>query len=195
MRLHAARGRRIRYWSVLVSSAPTARTRRSRSNRSRIISQGKTTRNQSNRFEARSVRSALTGATTGCQAQHEAFSIPRAGRQGMKKVHVIAPITSGRQKFCATANTSQLRRCVEIEAAGRPPSAAGDSVLLCEEHATSAHTCRAISRTRSRWMIVYDPRSNRLETVTELSILADQGFEPVGSTYSAPTRSAGRITR
>src|ERR1019366_2835958 len=49
----------------------------------------------------------------------------------------------------------------------------GDSVLLCEEHGNDPnHTVsRYILDQTPLTLIVYDPRSNRLETVTELSIL------------------------
>jgi hypothetical protein len=48
-----------------------------------------------------------------------------------------------------------------------------DSVLLCEEHGSDrAHTVsRYILEETPLKLIVYDPRSGRLETVTELSIL------------------------
>jgi phosphopentomutase len=48
-----------------------------------------------------------------------------------------------------------------------------DSVLLCEEHGNDPqHTVsRYILEQTPLKLIVYDPRSNRLETVTELSIL------------------------
>ena len=49
----------------------------------------------------------------------------------------------------------------------------GDSVLLCEEHGNDPqHTVsRYILEQTPLKLIVYDPRSNRLETVTDLSIL------------------------
>jgi hypothetical protein len=49
----------------------------------------------------------------------------------------------------------------------------GDSVIMCEEHGNDPdHTVsRYILEQTPLKLIVYDPRSNRLETVTELSIL------------------------
>jgi hypothetical protein len=49
----------------------------------------------------------------------------------------------------------------------------GDSVLLCEEHGNDPdHTVsRYILEQTPLRLIVYDPNSHRLETVTELSIL------------------------
>jgi hypothetical protein len=48
-----------------------------------------------------------------------------------------------------------------------------DSVLLCEEHGSDPrHTVsRYILEETPLKLIVYDPRSNRLETVSDLSIL------------------------
>jgi len=49
----------------------------------------------------------------------------------------------------------------------------GDSVILCEEHGNDPdHTVsRYILEKTPLKLIVYDPRSNRMETVTKLSIL------------------------
>jgi 3-dehydroquinate synthase class II len=50
---------------------------------------------------------------------------------------------------------------------------AGDSVIMCEEHGNDPdHTVsRYILDKTPLKLIVHDPRTNRLETVTELSIL------------------------
>ena len=63
---------------------------------------------------------------------------------------------------------------VEIEAIkGGARLLQGDSVLLCEEHGNDPnHTVsRYILEQTPLKLIVYDPRSHRLETITELSIL------------------------
>jgi hypothetical protein len=63
---------------------------------------------------------------------------------------------------------------VEIEAIkGGTRLLQGDSVIMCEEHGNDPdHTVsRYILERTPLKLIVYDPRSNRLETVTELSIL------------------------
>jgi hypothetical protein len=63
---------------------------------------------------------------------------------------------------------------VEIEAMkGGARLMQGDSVLLCEEHGSDPrHTVsRYILEQTPLKLIVYDPRSNRLETVCEPSIL------------------------
>jgi hypothetical protein len=63
---------------------------------------------------------------------------------------------------------------VEIEAIkGGTRLLQADSVILCEEHGNdSQHTVsRYILEKTPLKLIVYDPRSNRMETVTELSIL------------------------
>src|SRR6202035_6065856 len=63
---------------------------------------------------------------------------------------------------------------VEVEAIkGGTRLLQGDSVLLCEDHANDPHhtVSRYILEQTPLKLIVYDPRSSRLETVTELSIL------------------------
>jgi len=63
---------------------------------------------------------------------------------------------------------------VEVEAIkGGSRLLQGDSVILCEEHGNDPeHTVsRFILEQTPLELIVYDPRSNRMETVTELSIL------------------------
>jgi hypothetical protein len=62
---------------------------------------------------------------------------------------------------------------VEIEAMkGGARLLQGDSVLLCEEHGNDPkHTVSRYILDQSLKLIVYDPRSHRLETVTDLSIL------------------------
>ena len=63
---------------------------------------------------------------------------------------------------------------VEIEAIkGGTRLLRGDSVVLCEEHGNDRnHTVsRYILEQTPLKLMVHDPRSNRLETVTELSIL------------------------
>jgi hypothetical protein len=63
---------------------------------------------------------------------------------------------------------------VEIEAIkGGARLLKEDSVILCEEHGNDpTHTVsRFILEQTPLKLIVYDPRSNRMETVTELSIL------------------------
>ena len=63
---------------------------------------------------------------------------------------------------------------VEIEAIkGGTRLLQGDSVIICEEHGNDpGHTVsRYILEQTPLKLIVYDPRSNRLETVRELSIL------------------------
>jgi hypothetical protein len=63
---------------------------------------------------------------------------------------------------------------VEIEAIkGGTRLLQGDSVILCEEHGNDrTHSVsRYILEQTPLKLIVYDPRSDRFETVTELSIL------------------------
>jgi hypothetical protein len=108
--------------------------------------------------------------------KHEAFSI--AGDQtGGEEVPVIAldnllddgKVTAG-GKFLIKLDVEG----VEIEAMkGGKRLLESDSVILCEEHGNDPqHTVsRYILDQTPLKLIVYDPRSNRLETVTDLSIL------------------------
>jgi hypothetical protein len=109
--------------------------------------------------------------------KHEAFSITgNAGGRG-EDVPVIAldnllddgKISPG-GKYLIKLDVEG----VEVEAIkGGTRLLQGDSVLLCEEHGNDPrHTVsRFILEQTPLKLIVYDPRSNRLETVTELSIL------------------------
>ena len=63
---------------------------------------------------------------------------------------------------------------MEVDAIrGGPRLLQGDSVIICEEHGNDpGHTVsRFILEQTPLSLIVYDPQSNRMETVTELSIL------------------------
>ncbi len=109
--------------------------------------------------------------------KHEAFSIANGTGGGGEDVPVIALddlIDDGR----IAAEGKYLIKLdvegVEIEAIkGGARLLAGDSVILCEEHGNDPdHTVsRYILEQTPLKLIVYDPRSNRMETVTELSIL------------------------
>jgi len=108
--------------------------------------------------------------------KHEAFSIA-GGQDGGEEVPVIAldnllddgKVSSG-GKFLIKLDVEG----VEIEAIkGGARLLKEDSVILCEEHGNDPkHTVsRFILEQTPLKLIVYDPRSNRMETVTELSIL------------------------
>ncbi|MBR0697549.1 FkbM family methyltransferase [Bradyrhizobium lablabi] len=167
------------YWSVLVSSKPFGAHRAiaiepAGQNYSKLANNARV---NGNRFET--VKCAI-GAGRGTArlsgTKHEAFSI--AGDQASgEEVPVIALdnlIDDGkiaaRGKYLVKLDVEG----VEIEAmkGGRRLMEA-DSVLLCEEHGSDrAHTVsRYILEETPLALIVYDPSTNRLETVNELSIL------------------------
>jgi FkbM family methyltransferase len=167
------------YWSVLVSSAPYGSHKAiavepSSLNFSKLANNAKI---NNNRFE---VMKCAIGASRGTArlsgTKHEAFSI--AGDQDSgEEVPVIAldnllddgKVASG-GKFLIKLDVEG----VEIEAMkGGKRLLQEDSVLLCEEHGNDPqHTVsRYILEQTPLKLIVYDPRSKRMETVNELSIL------------------------
>jgi FkbM family methyltransferase len=130
-----------------------------------------------NRFEAmKCAIGAARGTARLSGTKHEAFSI--AGDQSAgEEVSVIAldnliddgKVTAG-GKFLIKLDVEG----VEIEAMkGGTRLLQGDSVILCEEHGNDPqHTVsRYILEQTPLKLIVYDPRSNRLEVVSDLSIL------------------------
>ena len=167
------------YWSVLVSSAPYGSHKAiaiepSSQNFARLANNA---RINGDRFE---VMKCAIGAGRGTArlsgTKHEAFSI--AGNQGGgEEVPVMALddlITNGK----IAADGKYLIKLdvegVEIDAIkGGARLLQSDSVLLCEEHGNDRqHTVsRYILEQTPLKLIVYDPCSRRMETVTELSIL------------------------
>jgi FkbM family methyltransferase len=167
------------YWSVLVSSKPFGSHKAiaiepSGQNYPKLANNAKI---NGNRFE---VLKCAIGSARGTArlsgTKHEAFSI--AGDQsGGEEVPVLA-LDNLLDDGKIAANGKYLIKLdvegVEIEAMkGGARLMQGDSVLLCEEHGNDArHTVsRYILEQTPLTLIVFDPRSNRLETVTELSIL------------------------
>ena len=167
------------YWSVLVSSKPYGSHKAiavepSGENFPKLANNAKI---NGNRFE---VMKCAIGATRGTArlsgTKHEAFSIAGSQDDG-EEVPVVAldnllddgKISSG-GKFLIKLDVEG----VEIEAIkGGVRLLKEDSVILCEEHGNDPnHTVsRFILDQTPLQLIVYDPRSNRMETVTELSIL------------------------
>jgi FkbM family methyltransferase len=109
--------------------------------------------------------------------KHEKFSIAGSAGSGFETVPVIAlddllddgKIAAG-DKYLIKLDVEG----VEIDAIkGCTRLLQGDSVIMCEEHGNDPdHTVsRYILEQTPLKLIVHDPRSNRLETVTELSIL------------------------
>jgi FkbM family methyltransferase len=168
------------YWSVLVSSRPFGAHRAiaiepSSQNFAKLANNAEA---NGGRFET--LKCAI-GATRGTAhltgTKHEAFSIAGGINSGGEEVPVTALddlIDDGK----VAADGKYLIKLdvegVEVEAIkGGSRLLAGDSVILCEEHGNDPeHTVsRYILEQTPLKLIVYDPRSNRLETVTELSIL------------------------
>jgi FkbM family methyltransferase len=168
------------YWSVLVSSAPFGSHRAiaiepSSQNFEKLANNAGV---NGDRFEtmkcaigSRRGTAHLTGT------KHEAFSIAGGGNGGGEQVPVIAldnliddGKVSEKGKFLIKLDVEG----VEIEAIkGGMRLLQADSVILCEEHGNDPqHTVsRYILEKTPLKLMVYDPRSNRMETVTELSIL------------------------
>jgi FkbM family methyltransferase len=172
-------GANFGYWSVLVSSAPFGSHKSiaiepSSQNFARLKINAEI---NGNRFE---IMKCAIGAERGTArlsgTKHEALSIASDVNIG-EEVPVIAlddllddgKIPAG-GKYLIKLDVEG----VEIEAIkGGARLLQGDSVILCEEHGNDpAHTVsRYILEQTPLKLIVYDPRSHRLETVTELSIL------------------------
>ena len=167
------------YWSVLVSSRPFGAHRAiaiepSSQNFPKLANNAKV---NDDRFETmKCAIGAVRGTARLSGTKHEAFSIANGADSG-EEVRVIALddlIDDGK----IAADGKYLIKLdvegVEIEAIrGGSRLLAGDSVILCEEHGNDPdHTVsRYILEKTPLKLIVYDPRSNRMETVTELSIL------------------------
>lgn len=167
------------YWSVLVSSKPFGSHKAiaiepSGQNFPKLANNA---RINGNRFEAlKCAIGAARGTARLSGTKHEAFSI--AGDQSAgEKVPVLALDNLLDDGKIAPGGKYLIKldvEGVEIEAMkGGARLMQGDSVLLCEEHGNDpAHTVsRYILEQTPLKLIVYDPRSNRLETVTDLSIL------------------------
>ena len=167
------------YWSVLVSSKPFGSHKAiaiepSAQNFAKLANNAAV---NGNRFEAmKCAIGAARGTARLSGTKHEAFSI--AGDQaGGEEVPVLALdnlLDDGKVaadgKFLIKLDVEG----VEIEAIkGGARLLQGDSVILCEEHGNDpAHTVsRYILDHTPLKLIIYDPRSRRMETVTELSIL------------------------
>jgi len=168
------------YWSVLVSSRPFGAHRAiaiepSSQNFAKLANNARV---NGDRFETMKCAIGERHGTAHLSGtKHEAFSIANGTDSGGEDVPVIALddlIDDGKiaaeGKFLVKLDVEG----VEIEAIrGGSRLLAGDAVILCEEHGNDPdHTVsRYILEKTPLQLIVYDPRSNRMETVTELSIL------------------------
>ncbi|MDB5513759.1 MAG: Methyltransferase FkbM [Tardiphaga sp.] len=168
------------YWSVLVSSAPFGSRKAiaiepSSQNFVKLANNAKI---NGDRFEVlQSAIGAVRGTANLSGTKHEAFSIAGDADAGGEVVSVLALDNllddgkiSAQGKYLIKLDVEG----VEIEAIkGGTRLLQGDSVILCEEHGNDPqHTVsRYILDKTPLKLIVHDPRSNRFETVTELSIL------------------------
>jgi FkbM family methyltransferase len=172
-------GANFGYWSVLISSAPYGSHKSiaiepSSQNFAKLKNNAEI---NGNRFETmKCAIGAGRGTARLSGTKHEAFSIAGDANIG-EEVPVIALddlLDDGKIPADGKYLIKLDVEGVEIEAIkGGARLLQGDSVILCEEHGNDpAHTVsRYILEQTPLKLIVYDPRSHRLETVTELSIL------------------------
>ena len=173
-------GANFGYWSVLISSAPYGAHRAiaiepSSQNFARLKTNAEI---NGGRFE---VMKCAIGAARGSArlsgTKHEAFSIagdPGSTGEDVPLIALDDLFDDGKISPDGKYLIKLDVEGVEIEAIkGGARLLQGDSALLCEEHGSDPdHTVsRYILEQTPLRLIVYDPRSNRLETVTELSIL------------------------
>jgi FkbM family methyltransferase len=167
------------YWSVLVSSKPFGAHKAiaiepSAQNFPKLANNAKVNRS---RFELmKCAIGAARGTARLSGTKHEAFSIAGDHANG-EEVPVIALdnlLDDGKVGSSGKFLIKLDVEGVEIEAIkGGTRLLQGDSVILCEEHGNDPqHTVsRYILEHTPLKLIVFDPRSNRLETVSDLSIL------------------------
>jgi len=168
------------YWSVLVTSKPYGAHKAiaiepSSENFPKLANNAEV---NGNRFEAwKCAIGAAKGTARLSGTKHEAFSIAGGADSGGEDVPVMALDDLINEGKIAPGGKYLIKldvEGVEIDAIkGGTRLLAGDSVIMCEEHGNDPdHTVsRYILEQTPLKLIVYDPRSNRLETVTELSIL------------------------
>ena len=172
-------GANFGYWSVLISSIPygSHKAIAIEPSSQNFVKLANNSEINGNRFE---VLKCAIGAARGTArlsgTKHEAFSIAGDQADG-EEVPVIALdnlLDDGKISAAGKYLIKLDVEGVEIEAIkGGTRLLQGDSVLLCEEHGNDPHhtVSRYILEQTPLRLIVYDPRSNRLETVSELSIL------------------------
>jgi FkbM family methyltransferase len=168
------------YWSVLVSSAPYGSKKAiaiepSSQNIAKLANNAGI---NGGRFE---VMKCAIGAARGTArlsgTKHEAFSIAGDAGAGGEEVPVIALdnlLDDGKISRDGKYLIKLDVEGVEIEAIkGGTRLLQGDSAILCEEHGNDRNhsVSRYILEQTPLKLIVYDPRNDRFETVTELSIL------------------------
>jgi FkbM family methyltransferase len=168
------------YWSVLVTSKPFGAHKAIAVEPSSVnfVKLANNAKVNGNRFETlKCAIGAAKGTARLSGTKHEAFSIAGGGGGGNEEVPVMALddlLNDGKISADGKYLVKLDVEGVEIDAIkGGTRLLQGDSVLMCEEHGNDPdHTVsRYILEQTPLKLIVYDPRSNRLETVTELSIL------------------------
>ena len=168
------------YWSVLVTSAPFGSHKAiaiepSSENFAKLSNNA---RINGNRFETlKCAIGAAKGIARLSGTKHEAFSIAGGTGSAGEEVPVMAldDLLDDGRIFPSGKYLIKLDvEGVEIDAIkGGTRLLQGDSVIMCEEHGNDPdhRVSRYILEQTPLKLIVYDPRSNRLETVTDLSIL------------------------
>jgi len=168
------------YWSVLVSSAPLGSHKAiaiepSSENFTKLKNNAEI---NGNRFELmKCAIGAARGTARLSGTKHEALSIAGDPADSGEEVPVVAldNLLDDGKVFASGKYLIKLDvEGVEIEAIkGATRLLQGDSIILCEEHGNDPQhlVSRYILEQTPLKLIVYDPRSSRLETVTELSIL------------------------
>jgi FkbM family methyltransferase len=173
-------GANFGYWSVLVSSAPFGSHKAiaiepSSQNFAKLKNNAEINGNRFDLMKCAIGDARGTARLSG--TKHEAFSIAGAASNGGEDVPVVSLdnlIDDGKISASGKFLIKLDVEGVEVEAIkGGARLLQGDSVLLCEEHGNDPnHTVsRYILEQTPLRLIVYDPSSQRLETVTELSIL------------------------
>jgi FkbM family methyltransferase len=168
------------YWSVLVTSKPFGSHKAiaiepSSDNFTKLANNARV---NGNRFETvKCAIGSVKGTAQLSGTKHEKFSIAGAPGSGFETVPVLALDDLLDEGKIAPDGKYLIKldvEGVEIDAIkGGTKLLQGDSVIMCEEHGNDPeHTVsRYILEQTPLKLIVYDPRSNRLETVTDLSIL------------------------
>ena len=168
------------YWSVLVSSRPYGSHKAiaiepSSQNFAKLANNSRVNDGRIELMKCAIGSARGTAHLSG--TKHEAFSIAGAPSADGEEVPVIALdnlLDDGKVEVGGKYLIKLDVEGVEIEAIkGGKRLLEGDSVIVCEEHGSdrSHAVSRYILEQTPLKLIVYDPSTNRMETVTELSIL------------------------